>query len=120
MTKKGFLITLGIALVVALAGVIPLMGLPGAFVLILGSPVASLIYGPNLFQTVDNDAMWPMAIFATFLWPISFVAGYALAWGVFKGQKRLVKWCILIAVTLVWASILTVYFVGVAPKETTV
>jgi hypothetical protein len=116
MTWKGFLISLGVAIAFALVGIV-LLGLPGALAFALGSPFAELIYGSGVTGRIHPDAMWPIAIYMTLLWPISIPAGYALSWGLFKSRKRLAKWLILIGFTLLWATALTLLFVRLAPKE---
>lgn len=117
MTAKGFLITLGVAIGTALFGYIPLMGLPGALAYVIGSPVAALVYGANIHQSIKSDAFWPMALYMTLLWPISFVVGYLLGWGVFGGRTLFIKWSVLVVTVLLWAIILTLIFVRIAPKQ---
>jgi hypothetical protein len=117
MTLRGFFITLGISVATAAFGFIPLMGLPGAIAYLMGLPVAILVYGSQTIQKISTDAFWPTAIYMTFLWPISFVVGYMLGWGVFGGRVLFVKWAVLVGTALLWAVILTLIFVRLAPKQ---
>jgi hypothetical protein len=113
ITVKGLLISLGAGLAMAGGGLIPLMGIPGALVYSSLYPVVSSLLGNT---AIDGDAMWPIAIFMTLLWPISFPLGYSAAWGLFPGRKRSFKWFVLIGITLVWGFVLTYYCVYTAPK----
>ncbi len=113
INPKGFLIASGTGLATAGGGLIPLMGIPGALVYGLLYPIVSLFLGN---ATIDGDAMWPIAIIMTLVWPISFPLGYLAAWGLFPRRKRSFKWLILIAITLLWGFVLTYYCVYTAPK----
>jgi hypothetical protein len=114
ITAKGFLVSLGVAVATGGLGLIPLMGIPGALVFGLFWPVATLFLGN---AAIDSDAMWPIAIFMTLLWPISFPLGYLASWGFFAARKRLFKWLVLVSITLLWGLALTFYCVYTAPKE---
>lgn len=112
ITAKGFLISLGIAIAVAVLGLV-LLGIPGALIFTLFLPVVSLLLSNTVVQA---DAAWPIAILITLLWPVSFPLGYLAAWGLFAKRKRRFKWLILVAITLLWGLILTFYCVWTAPK----
>jgi hypothetical protein len=114
ITAKGFLISLGVGIATAGLGLIPLMGIPGALVYSLLYPIVSLFLGNT---TIDGDAMWPIAIIMTLIWPISFPVGYLAAWGIFAHRKRRFKWFMLIAITLLWGLALTFYCVFTASKK---
>jgi hypothetical protein len=111
---KGFLIASGVAIAVAGLGIV-LLGIPGALIFELTFPMASLLVGVSK-STIPADAMWPIAIVMTLVWPLSFPAGYLVAWGVFANQKRLTKWLILLGVSLMWGLVLTTYFAWSAAK----
>jgi hypothetical protein len=76
----GLLIALGVALAVTVGGVIPLLGLPGAFIFVLATPMLALVFGPGVHEAIPPDASWPLAIILTLLWPLCIVVGYALVY----------------------------------------
>lgn len=62
-----------IAVLLAVLGFVPLLGLPGALLLSLTSPTTNLIYGPLAYEAWERDlaaSMWPVAIFVSLAWPI--------------------------------------------------
>lgn len=115
MTARGLLISLGIALAVALLGNIPLMGLPGALVWSLFLPLADLLLG-GVIPRIRSDALWPLVILMTLLWPISIPLGYVLVWKWFPHQPRArVLWWV--GLMALWGFALSLYFAITAPKN---
>ncbi len=112
LTAKGFLIALGVAIGVAVLG-LALLGIPGALVFTLLLPVVSLFLSNT---SIHADAAWPIAIWITLLWPISFPVAYLISWGLFANRKRRFKWLMLLGITLIWALALTFYCAWAAPK----
>lgn len=109
---KGLGIALGAALAIALIGVIPLMGIPGALVFGVFSPLADLVYGRGTVQGLKGDTMWPIAILMTWLWPLSIPAGYLLAWGILPRLGW--RLGLMVLVMLLWGLLLTLWMVGSA------
>lgn len=119
MTLKAFGIVTGVAIALAVFGFIPGMGLPGAIVFAAFSLVAELVYGRGIINRISDDAIWPIAIFMTWLWPISLPVGWLVGWGVMGRFPQTTKTLAMLAVMVLWGLGLTLYFVWVAPKKET-
>jgi hypothetical protein len=117
MTLKAFGIVTGVAIALAVFGFIPGMGLPGAIVFAAFALVAELVYGRGIINRLSDDAIWPIAIFMTWLWPISIPVGWLVGWGAFGHFPRAAKILAMGAVMALWGLGLTLYFVSVAPKK---
>ena len=71
-----------IAAGIAVLGLFPLIGIPGACVLYIGSPVINLFYGTLAFEawmrTLGSGA-WPLAIGLSLIWPITIPIAFFLS-----------------------------------------
>lgn len=71
-----------ISIAIAVAGFIPLMGIPGAFMFMLAKPIISLLYGPmsaESFEYTLGDGTWPLMIMLSVIWPISIPVAYFIS-----------------------------------------
>ena len=84
------------------AGSVALVGLPGAILFGLMQPVLWLGFGPDAWDRLPGDSLWPIALVISLLWPVSFVPGYLIAYG----PTRI---AIFLAVLAAWNLVLSVW-----------
>ncbi len=84
--RRGLLVTVGIAVAIAVVGVVPLMGIPGAVVYELSAPWVRLLLGAGYREL--GDGAWPAAILITLVWPSSLVLAYVAVRGPLRGRSR--------------------------------
>lgn len=78
MLLKLVLVTVGCMII----GLIPLVGLPGAVVMLVSIPgilIFDLITGVDSFKMISGSKMWPFAIYLTLTWPIGLIPGYLIS-----------------------------------------
>lgn len=81
-----------IAICIGTFGTIPLMGVPGAIVLLIGQACAELF---NLeFLCMKGDRGWPAAIITTWIWPLTIPLAYFFSFRTFKAKATGAKWAI--------------------------
>lgn len=105
MSAKGLLISVGVATLFVVGGVVTL-GLPGAVLFTLNAPVLWLLFGADALDKLPPDSYWPIALVMTLLWPASIVAGYLVAFWLLRGASRVGRWGSFAAVLVVWSDIL--------------
>lgn len=69
------LLTIGLAVV----GFIPLLGLPGAVLMVASTPVIDAIYGSYAGRAMMarlGDTTWPLALMISLAWPLTIVPAY--------------------------------------------
>lgn len=93
--RRGARWTLGVAVALAVLGVVPLMGIPGAVVYELSAPWVELLVGSG-FRGL-GDGAWPAALVITLTWPSSLVLTHALAQGPLHRRSRWLKAALWIA-----------------------
>lgn len=79
-----------LTIVLSVIGFLPLMGIPGALLLILINPFLNLIYGPYAAEFAlrsVSDAAWPLMIMISIAWPITIIPGYLLTRLLFAEQS---------------------------------
>jgi hypothetical protein len=89
-----------LAAALAVLGVIPLLGLPGAFIATVSLPVFGLSEGD-----LHPDASWPIALYISLLWPVGLILGYWVGFGLLKKQSEgrtamagvAIAWCLLLS-----------------------
>jgi hypothetical protein len=91
-----------LATALAALGVVPLLGLPGAFLLTVSLPVFGLSE-----HDLHPDSGWPIAIVISLLWPVGLLLGYWVGSGLLKRQSGgwqraamagvVVAWCLLLS-----------------------
>lgn len=94
-----------IAAAIAMLGNIPLMGLPGALIWTLFSPVVDLL-PTDLVKPVEGDSVWGVAIMITVLWPISIPLGYYLS-SRWYGPRTLARRLTWLAIMVAWGGALS-------------
>ncbi|HNP71622.1 MAG TPA: hypothetical protein PLO33_04715 [Kouleothrix sp.] len=104
---RGFWFALGAALLSAVGGMM-LLGLPGALIFAVATPVITLLFGAGALDALPADSYWPIAIFITLLWPPSIVAGYLLAYRRLAGATAMRRHASFVAVLAVWGLVLSV------------
>ncbi len=89
------------AILVTVFGFIPGMGIPGALIILMVSP---LPYTASLFESLKGDTGWSAAIVLTLLGPALALVTYVLSYGVIQkytsGYKR--KLLMFFAIIIVW------------------
>lgn len=92
--RKGAKIVTGVCAFVAIVGVMPLMGIPGAIVYELSAPWVRSMLGEGYREL--GDGAWPAAIVMTLVWPASIVLAYVIANGPLRRMGGFVRWTVLI------------------------
>jgi hypothetical protein len=92
--RRGALVVAGLAAVVSIVGVMPLMGIPGAVVYELSAPWVQSILGEGYAEL--GDGAWPAAIVMTLAWPSSIVLAYVIACGPLRRRSGWLRWPVLI------------------------
>ncbi|HEX2188859.1 MAG TPA: hypothetical protein VHG51_08180 [Longimicrobiaceae bacterium] len=87
--RRGALVATGVAAAVAVLGVVPLMGIPGAVVYELSAPWVRLLMGAGYEDL--GDGAWPAALLITIAWPSSLVLAYVAANGPLRHRGRLLR-----------------------------
>lgn len=101
-----------LAVVLAVLGVIPLLGLPGAFIVMVSLPVFGLSEA-----NLHADAAWPIAIFISVLWPAGLILGYWVGFGLLKKQSEGRKKAAMAGVAMAWCLLLSLLFYAGAEKR---
>ena len=101
-----------LAAALAALGVIPLLGLPGAFILTVSLPVFGLSEGD-----LHPDAGWPIAIGISLLWPVGLILGYWVGFGLLKRQSGGRKGAAMAGVVVAWCLLLSLLFYAGAEKR---
>jgi hypothetical protein len=110
--RRGLNVVTAIAVVVATAGVLPFMGIPGAIVHETAAPMVHALTGK---VTTDlGDGAWPAAIITTMTWPWSLVLAYTLAYGPLRHRGRAVRWLVMALVPYAAAVLLALWAHGSA------
>ena len=84
--RRGLIVTVGIAVAIAVLGVVPLVGIPGAVVYELSAPWVRLFLGAGYEDL--GDGAWPAAILMTLVWPSSLVLAYVAVRGPLRRRSR--------------------------------
>jgi hypothetical protein len=88
--RRGLTIVTVLAAVIAILGVMPLMGIPGAVVYELSAPWVRAIQGAGFREL--GDGAWPAALVITLTWPWSLVLAYVQANGPLRRRGRVLRW----------------------------
>jgi hypothetical protein len=91
--RRGLKIVTILAAVIAVLGVMPLMGIPGAVVYELSAPWVEAIQGKG-YRSL-GDGAWPAALVITLTWPCSLVLAYLLAHGPLRRRGRFIRWTVM-------------------------
>ena len=103
---KGLIISL-VVMAIAVVGGILTLGLPGAVLFTLGTPVLWLIFGAQAVDQLPADSLWPIAIVMAIAWPISIVIGYLVASRLLRSTTRLARLGSFVGVLIGWNAVLT-------------
>src|SRR5262245_35527910 len=101
-----------LAAALAVLGVIPLLGLPGALIVTVSLPVFGLSEGD-----LHPDASWPVAMLISLLWPGGLVLGCGVGFGLMKGQSGARKGAAMAGVVAAWCLLLALPFYLWAEKR---
>ena len=101
-----------LATALAILGVIPLLGLPGAFILTLALPVFGLSEG-----ALHPDSAWPIAIGISLLWPVGLPLGYGVGFSLLGRQSGARKTAAMAGVVVAWCLLLALLFYAWAEKR---
>lgn len=97
--------------VLILGGMVPLMGIPGAFVLLISLPgilILNLITGIDAFEVAtETNVMWPLAIYLTILWPLSLVPSYLISYNWLANWLGIRPQWVCLALILLWCNLCT-------------
>ncbi|MEQ1849736.1 MAG: hypothetical protein ABL890_04055 [Candidatus Peribacteraceae bacterium] len=101
------------SLTLAAFGFIPLMGLPGALMMAVGDFILQWTVGffgySGIFTFPRSDAWaWPVAIYATLVWPIGFFLAYVIAFRLISASRR-TSFIVWTFVLLVWVTLMTLW-----------
>jgi hypothetical protein len=98
-----------LALVLILFGMVPLQGLPGLLIFNLSvNTVIAALPGSHTWCRVHTDALVPLTLCITFLWPPSLPVGYAIAFKRCQTYPKSAQVLIWLAVTALWGALLSV------------
>ena len=101
-----------LATALAVLGVVPLLGLPGAFISMISLPVFGLSEG-----NLHSDAAWPIAIYISLLWPAGLILGYWVGFGLLQKQSKVRQKAAMAGVAMAWCLLLSLLFYAVAEKR---
>jgi len=107
MLLKLFLATIGCMII----GLIPLVGLPGAVVMLVSIPgilLFDLITGVDSFKMISGSKLWPFAIYLTLIWPMGLIPAYLISQ---HGLLNLIPFpslLIFILSIVIWCNVCTV------------
>jgi hypothetical protein len=102
--RRGLLVVVAVAAALAVLGVVPLLGIPGAVVYELFDPLVRAVLGRGYAEL--GAGAWAAAIVATLVWPSSLVLAYAVAYGPLRRRPAWVRWTVLVLVPCVAAAAL--------------
>ncbi len=110
---RGIIIVIIVAALCVSCGTVAL-GLPGAIIFAINSPLIQIIFGPTALEQLPPDSMWPIAIVITLLWPIGLIIGYLVAYHGLSPASRSGRIGLWAGVILGWNAILTFgcYYLG--------
>ena len=110
---KGLIISL-VVMAIAVVGGILTLGLPGAVLFGLGTPILWPTFGMNALDRLPADSLWPIAIVMAICWPVSIVAGYLIAFRLLRGAARAAQLGSFVGVLAGWNALLTLvcYILG--------
>jgi hypothetical protein len=98
-----------LAIALALFGMVPLGGLPGLLIFdLFAHTLISILPGSHTWCRFYPDAVLPLTLCLTFLWPISLPVGYAVAFKRFKAYPKLGRALIWLAIMVLWGALLSV------------
>ena len=112
MTRKGFAIAIG-AKVVAIAGGLLLLGLPGAAIFELSFPIIRLVFREE--PRVAPDSAWPVAIYMTLLWPAAILPAAWLA-SLLPSARSGARVALVIGLLAAWGLALSLVFYAMARR----
>jgi hypothetical protein len=102
-----------LAAALAVLGVVPLLGLPGALIVTVALPVCGLSE-----QDLHPDAGWPTAILVSLLWPAGLILGYGVGFGLLARQSGGRKVAAMVGVVVAWCLLLAVLcYAGAAKRK---
>lgn len=107
MLLKLFWVTIGCMII----GVIPLVGLPGAVVMLVSIPgllLFDLVTGVDSFKMISGSKMWPFAIYLTLIWPIGLIPAYLISQHGLSNLIPLPALLIFILSIVIWCNLCTV------------
>jgi len=98
-----------LALVLVLFGMVPLQGLPGLLIfdLFVNTLIAALP-GSHTWCRLEVDALVPLTLCVTFLWPISLPVGYAIAFKKCQTYPKSAQVLIWLAIMGLWGALLSI------------
>jgi hypothetical protein len=97
------------AMALALFGMFPLRGLPGLLIFdLFVNILISILPGSHTWCRFSSDALLPLTLCITFLWPISLPVGYAIAFNRFRAYPKSAQVLIWLAITVLWGALLSV------------
>jgi hypothetical protein len=105
--RRPALILTGVCAAIAILGVIPLMGIPGAILYELSKPWVQSMQGARFAEL--GDGAWPAAIVMTLVWPASIVLAYVITKGPLRRRSAFLRWPVLILFPYAVAVVLTLW-----------
>jgi len=105
--RRRGMIGIAVAAVLFSLGGMLLMGIPGALVYGIASPVVQLVLGSR-YESL-HEGVWPVVILITLVWPASLVVAYAVANGPLRHRGRGARWAVLILLPYAFGVALTLW-----------
>lgn len=94
--RRGLFVVAAVAAAIAVLGVVPLVGIPGAVVYELSAPWVRLVLGED--SAALGSGAWPAAIVTTIVWPFSLGLAYAVAYGPLRPAPGWARWTVMLLV----------------------
>ncbi|MBR8832170.1 MAG: hypothetical protein N5P05_002383 [Chroococcopsis gigantea SAG 12.99] len=119
MLDRNTLIVIIVSTILAIGGIIPLLGIPGAIVFQLSTPFLPLIFGAEALKRLPSDSAWPIAVYITLLWPPSIVAGYLLSFKLLTISSWLARIGLWSSIVIGWGLLLSIacYILATRPQR---
>lgn len=118
MLDRNTIIVIIVTALLAIGGIIPFLGIPGAIVFQLSTPFLLMIFGAGALERLPNDSAWPIAIYINLFWPPSILVGYFLSFKLLTISSWFARVGLWSGVVIAWGLLLSIacYVLATRPQ----